>query len=166
MKKILLLAVVALIMTSCTEMTKEQQIKDAFTDYVESDFPDPEDFERVTSINIVDTISSERYIKFTESEAFKNVFSIVATESQKRRLNNILVKLKKEKTMWVVSVLKVRLNDHGDKSIKEYFAIDKQDEGKIIRQDHDITSDEAPRQIKEMVFLIKEITYNCSKMGF
>ena len=156
MKKILVLVVFAMIIASCAEQTKEDKIRKAFKEYVKTDFADENTFSEITSVQIQDTICAQEFLDMLsdKKELFRETY---VADYNKEEYDQCFKNLENCNAIWHIYLVKVRLNNDGNKTIKEYYAIDKTEQGKIIIQDHNITTDEAPSVIYENVNRIMAI---------
>lgn len=139
MKKLFLLLLAVFSLTSCNEKTSEELVKDAFMNYVQTDFDDPSEFQQITSIEPIDTLSNK-----VVSEIIKNMeeTSILFSEYNRNKLADYKSKFDKDKTFIVTYEVKVRIKRNSRKSILIYYVIDDGLNYKV--QDHRMNMDEAP----------------------
>lgn len=133
----LLLAVFAL--TSCGEKTSKELVKDAFMNYVETDFDDPSEFQQITSIEPTDTLSNKTALMLVES---MEEVSILFSEHDRNKLAEYKSQLEQDNNFIVTYEVKVRIKRNSRKSLLIYYVIDDGLNYKV--QDHKMRMDEAP----------------------
>lgn len=136
---ILSLVILFSVLTSCTEPTKEDVLREVFLEYVKTDFDDPGEYREVTSIEVVDTLNNKVYDGIIEE---MKAVSILFSKKNRKTLEEFVEKLNADKTCIVTYEVKVRIERYGRKSIVKYYILDDGLEYKV--QDHKIKTSEAP----------------------
>lgn len=139
MKYVLAIMIALMLFTSCKEKTKEDYVKEAFEEYVKTDFDDPNDFLEVTKIEAVDTLNKEDVSKVLET--LTNIRTALS-EKESAELDTYIEKFKKDSTNIVTYLVKIRVKRSQSKRIEEYYVIDNNDEMKV--QDHLMDMYEVP----------------------
>lgn len=152
MKKIFILALMAILFASCAEKTKEDYIKEAFEAYVETDFADPSEYIEITSITAKDTINNEFALSLVgQMEAIKVLF----TNSQITEIAEYKERIINDKTEIIEYLLKVRIEHNGRKSIREFYVIDDGFDYKV--QEREMTINDLPELYKEFYTFAYEL---------
>lgn len=149
MKKIFILAAAVIMMVSTTscdhKKTKQDYVKDAFEEYVKTDFDDPSDFIEVTDVQAVDTLNKTDALETIQS--FSAIAEIL-TSDQIQKLSDYKSELDTSKVHVITYLVKARIKDGcGGKEIKKYYVLDNGKDMKV--QDHLMTLDEAPEPYGE-----------------
>lgn len=137
--KAILLVIAALIMSAC-DRTKEDKVTEAFKEYVKTDFSDPDDFIEITKIDNADTLNVERALELsTTLDSIKHLFPDNIREKYEYRRKKLI----DDDPCVIVHPIKVRMRGEGEsKVIRKYWVIE--DKGQARVQDHVLQMDEIP----------------------
>lgn len=154
MKQILTIAVALVLFSSCVEKTKtkEDSIKEAFENYVQTDFDDPDDFIEVTKIYAIDTIKA---MDLKELIAGMVKIQDILTPREIINLADFAEKLDKDTTCIITHVLNVRIKQNGNKSLVNYYVIENGNELKV--QDHKLKKEELPELYREFLKFTEKV---------
>lgn len=144
MKKLFLSAFAVFALMSCAEKTAEYYVKDEFMNYVRTDFDDPSEFQQITDIEAIDTLSNKTAL--TTIKAMEGA-SILFSDFDKEKLAKYKSKFEQDKTCLVTYEVKVRIKRNGRKSVVIYYVIDDGLNYKV--QDHKVSIDESPELYKD-----------------
>lgn len=144
MKQLLTFVLLVVLFASCKGKTNIDYVKDEFMNYVETDFDDPSEFEEITSIEVVDTISNKLVL-----ETIKNMetVSILLGESNVEKLAEYKREFEADETCIITYEVKVRIKRNGRKSVLTYYVIDDGLNYKV--QDHKLRLEESPKLYKD-----------------
>lgn len=150
--KVFLLAFAALMMTGCAKTGKDK-VTDAFKEYVETDFNDPNDFIEITEFMETDTFNNKVYRNSIE---LIRAFDGLLTEKQRRRLDVVSRMLDKDSIFIVEHPIKVRMwGTSGKKTVREFVVIE--NNGAYHVQDHRLHYDEVPYVGREVYDIMGEV---------
>lgn len=152
MKHLLTFVVLLVLFASCNDKTKEDYIKEAFINYVKTDFDDPNDFCEITDIEVVDTLN-----KYDLFEIFNSLVRIGDLLSDKERveLKNYLEAFSEDTTNIIIYLVKVRVEHFGSKTIENYYVINNGREMKV--QDHNLKGDEVPKLYEDFFNFAEDV---------
>ena len=113
--------IAALIMSAC-DRTKEDKVTEAFKEYVKTDFSDPDDFIEITKIDNTDTLNVERALELsTTLDSIKHLFPDNIREKYEYRRKKLI----EDDPCVIVHPIKVRTRGEGEsKVIREYWVIE------------------------------------------
>ena len=150
-----LAAIVAVIFAiSCSKKYEpKDKVEQAFMEYVESDFADPESFVEIAKIERRDTAQTA----FMMDMLCKvDSFMWAMPEPIVKRQERLKDKIAKSDIFIVEHELKVRVKDGEDKmKMETYYVVE--DHGKIHVQDHSFNEEEMPSELVEYIDHIDEV---------
>lgn len=152
MKYLLVFALLLVLFVSCKEKTKEDCIKEAFKEYVNTDFDDPDDFCEITKIEAVDTFSSmDAKVVIVRLAEIQDMLS----PQEVIKLADYAEKFDKDTTCIVTYLLNVRVKYGENKSLVNYYVID--NAGNMKVQDHLLNTYELPELYKGFFLFARDV---------
>lgn len=152
MKRQFIIMLATTMLAACNSNNNgESKVREAFEEYVRTDFGNPKNYVQITQFCDKDTIDK----KFLLSKMEHIIADTVLPNSMRWERDRILNKLKNDSTFIIDHKIKVRLRDgDGNYSIKEYHVIERN--GEFSVQDHAITSKEIPSVYNDALLLMND----------
>lgn len=160
MRRFSFVIIAALILTvifvSCQrQLTQEEKVKKAFTEYVETDFGDPSTFVSVTKVEPSDSINAKSILTMLDS---MGVFKVIMTDKQLKQYDEYYNKLKSDTNYIKTYKVNVRVRLGKDKKelgMRDFYYVD--ENGKVRIQDHVLQMDEIPELYQDAYKYIEGI---------
>lgn len=136
------------------ENKKENRIRKAFMEYVQTDFNDPTDFVEITKIGEPDTIGLNTIRKVAD---FMEKYKLLLPEEDVEEAEKAYKMLYSDTTYYIISYpIKVRQKAKDGLIVRDYWIIDENGE-RIWAQDHELRNEEAPEFMRVILECSKKI---------
>lgn len=156
MKKLSIFAIAIIassfVFTSCEKKDKHEQ---AFYDYVQTDFDNPDDFIEITKIEHKDTLTNKESLELIQT--IEEFDFLVYDEYRKEELEEIKERIEMEEGVATFEV-KARIKTNNDKMrVVTYYGMENLNNGDIRIQRTEFKESDAPQCFLDLIDFVKKI---------
>lgn len=154
MRKLFIYAMMMFALASCSEETEKDRVENAFKDYIENEYNDTRELDRIVSIEPFDTISAREVLTLFDSMESKKSMMLEEDVSEMMRYKGLL---EKDTTNIITYKVNVILKSYEKEYPTAFYVLKKN--GKYKVQSHEMNIEEMPSLFRESASFLQEAIF-------